>query len=252
MLSSQDIAKSIRFALDAENSDHYGDQEDIIPAINMAVKWCVLLAVSSYGIRKSVDEALSDLARADVFRTSSSGRIHIDEFPKQVLGILSVNPLPQTEATGEDPPIMDDDKRSYLRPDLYHVDSEFSAYRSTKEAWEIADKNPFAAGYSGASLCDSLKTYKYLSPVKYNPGLDPYVSGEISIKPIVSKGLCTVFWAEDPTNIQVIGVNDIPLSPLFNTFVFNAALKYISYKQGDRTNLYMVTKEDVNQLLQAL
>jgi hypothetical protein len=44
MFTALELRNQIRFALDAENSDHYRDDMDIIPSINAAIKWnCLAL-----------------------------------------------------------------------------------------------------------------------------------------------------------------------------------------------------------------
>ena len=70
MIQAQEVADQMRFALDAENAEHYGDAEDIIPAINGAIKWLTSVINATMGEKKLGEEIFRDLSYSRVFRTS--------------------------------------------------------------------------------------------------------------------------------------------------------------------------------------
>lgn len=252
-IASQLIADQMRFALDAEGSEHYTDTEDIIPAINAAVRWVVGVINVALGEKKISEESLSDVSIARVMQTSKDSRIEIESIPDEVWTILAIYPLPTTDTTGNPPVVQPDEKKSVHRDDLYHVASEFDAKRLTVEEWQINKNNPFEAGnvIVDSGTCPDLAQYGYLNPIKYfKDGLSTSVK-DIEIRPYIDKGLVTVVYAKSPTDIvDLSGTIELPES-VFQV-VFNKALQYISYKQGDGTNLNEITSMDVQALIQTI
>jgi hypothetical protein len=251
MISSQDLDAKIRFALDAENDEHYGEVEDIVPAINLSVKWVVSVINAALGQKKIGEEVFESLHKASVVRTSQHSRFSTDIFPDNIWTITSINPLPTTGSTGTATPSMPNDKASYLRTDLYHISSDNYAKRLDKERWEISKKDPFEAGYGGDDVCDSLKEYAYLNAVNYNPSGNNTISKEVEIRPAINKGLVTVFYVAVPEEIEELGENDIPLPPQIFNLIFDKALYYISMKQGE-IGLPAITSNDIQQIVAAI
>jgi hypothetical protein len=249
-ISSQEIRNQLLFLLDAEGVDHYGDAEDIIPAINASVKWVVSVINSALGQKKLGEEIFDEVHRALVFRTSRDSRVSISDFPSDVWTITAVVPLPVTDLSGGDAPGSLQDNRSYLMTNLYHVRSNNYAKRTTVEKWHQIGRNPFAAGYPRA--CEDAVDYAYLNPVSYYPDGTVNVRREIEIKPALDKKLVTIFYVEKPDVITALGQNDIALPDSVFNMVLNKALQYISYQQGDQTNLFTVTSGDLQVLVQTV
>jgi hypothetical protein len=249
---AQDIADEMRAALDAEGADYYDDVLDIIPAINNAVRWVESVINKTLGQKKPGEEILRDITIASVFRTSQDSRLSLNNFPFEVWTILSVEPLPITGNTGAAVPAMPNDKQSYSRPDLYHVKSTKSSKRLTGEEWTISvNENPFAPGYDGGAICDDIKEYAYLNPVTYGPSNTVVIASEIEISPVLNKQLVTVFYAKKPTAIVALTGNIEFPSTIFQ-LLLSKSLQFISIKQGDGTNLWTVSQNDVNVLLQSI
>lgn len=249
-ISSQEVRNQLLFLLDAEGVDHYGDNEDIIPAINASVKWVVSVINSALGQKKLGEEIFDEVHRALVFRTSRDSRVSLSVFPSDVWTITAVVPLPETsDSGGIEPPGMQDN-RSYLMTNLYHVASQSFAKRTTVEKWHQIGKNPFAAGYPRA--CEEGVDYAYLNPVSYYPDGTVDVRREIEIKPKLDKKLVTIFYVEKPDPITALGQNDIALPDSVFNMVLNKALQYIAYQQGDQTNLFSVTSSDLQVLVQTI
>lgn len=248
---AQNIADQMRFALDAEGADHYRDDLDIIPAINAAQKWIVSVINSAIGEKKYGEEIFQDLSTARVFRTSVDSRISLDSFPDDVWTITGIYPLPETKSTGQAAPPAVTDIESVWRNDLYHVDAQFHAKRLTTEEWTFNRKNPFEAGFDGVAVCDDVKQYAYLAPHDYEPDGVGNIIREIEIRPAVSKDLVTVFYIRRPNDIDDLSDNiEFPESVF--QLIFNKALAYIAYKQGDQTTLFAVSQNDINNLMAAI
>jgi hypothetical protein len=241
----------MRFALDAEGADHYDDNLDIIPAINASMKWLNNLITMAFGQKKIGEEIFQDISTARVFQTSKDSRISFAVFPDPVWTILAVMPLPTTDDTGQafTPPV--DPKFSALRNDLYHVSSSNDAKRLTVEEWTINRGNPFEAGYEGDAVCEELKEYAYTAPINYSPLGTDTIEREIEVRPALNQGLVTVIYAKQPT--PIVSLADFIEFPdtAFQT-LFNKALQYISYKQGDGTNLNSITNQDIQLLAQSI
>ncbi len=255
-IPAQNIADRMRFALDAENSDHYRDDLDIVPAINAAQDWLVAIINATLGDKKFGEEIFCDLTETHVFKTTEDSRLSLNVFPDNVWTILAVYPKPITKSNGSPVIIQADTKESVHLSDLYHVSSSHSAKRLTVEEWATNVGNPFEAGYDGDQLCDELKEYAYLDPSNYQPyninlPNNPAQNKEIEIRPSVPNENVSVYYAKEPTKISALTENvEFPVSAL--PLLFDKALQYIAYKQGDQTNLFNVTQLDINNLLTSI
>jgi len=247
------LASQIRFALDAEGADHYDDDRDIIPAINASTRWLEHVINDSLGEEKFGEEIFRDLTKSRVFQTSKDSRISFDDFPHEVWTLLAVYPLPITDSTGAGfvPPA--DTKQSALRIDLYHISSENSAKRLTVEQWNNNNGNPFESGYEGDAICDERKEYAYLDPIDYGWDADEgALIKEIEVRPALNQKNVTVVYVKKPTEITDLSTDSVEFPDSVFQLIFNKSLQYISYKQGDQTNLFAVTQSDITQLVNTI
>lgn len=249
MILVQDLRDQLLFALDAEGSDHYRDDLDIIPAINASTRWLTTLINTAYGQNKISEEFFRELSYSGVFRASDASRVSLNVFPSEVWTILAIYVKPTTESiSGIPTTATPDDKQSYFLPEKLHLSAELDCKRLTLEEWARNKKNPFEHGYDGAEICDNLKLYAYLSPINYRLQT---VMNEIEIRPNIGNEEVTIFWAKKPDVVtSMTDTIDFPSSTF--QLLFDKALNYISYKQGDNTNLFAVSSADIQQLLTAL
>tara|TARA_R110002020_G_scaffold148779_5_gene324850 strand:- start:18080 stop:18841 length:762 start_codon:yes stop_codon:yes gene_type:complete len=248
---AQDMANSMRFALDAEGAEHYDDTLDIIPAINAAQRWLVNVLNIALGEKKIGEEIFQDISTARVFQTTKDSRISFSVFPEEVWTILAIYPLPETGGTGQSFTPPTENYKSALRTDLYHITSDNDAKRLTTEEWISNKDNPFEAGYLQTSICPDIQEYAYLSPINYFPDGTTTVNREIEIRPLLNQKNVTVVWARKPTIITALTDNIEFPDTAFQT-IFNKALQYISYKQGDQTNLNSITTQDISLLIKSI
>lgn len=252
MFTALELRNQIRFALDAENSDHYRDDMDIIPSINAAIKWLTSVVNTAYGQDKIGEEFFRELSSSGVFRTSDTSRVSLTVFPSEVWSILAVYPKPVTrQITGVPVPATPDNTRSYYLPNKLHLSSELSCKRLNLEQWSVNYDNPFEAGYQGNQICEALKLYAYLTPINYQGFSTSYLTQELEIRPSSPNEEVTIFWAKKPAPIVTLN-DEINFPHSVFQLLFDKALNYIAYKQGDQTNIYGVTAQDIQQLLTVL
>lgn len=248
---AQDIATRMRSVLDAEGSDHYRDDVDIIPAINAAKEWLIAIINVALGQKKHVDEVFREIKSTRVFRTTVDSRLSLDVFPTPVWTILAVWPKPVTALTGQAVPAVAPDKQSQLRGDLYHISTDLRAKRLSDEEWIDNKNNPLEDGYEGDQICGDLIQYGYLNPSNYDPGASIPQNKEIEIRPRLVKELTSVVWALVPPDITVLTAS-LPFPVEVKQLLTDLALKHISIKQGDNTVLFSVANSQIAALVQAL
>lgn len=245
MIQALEIRNQLAFALDAEDSDHYRDDQDYIPAINAAMKWLTMVINGALSQNKLSEEFFREIAYSGVFKTTVNSRISLNVFPNEVWTILAIYPKPNTSGSTIPTP---DTTLSYFMDGLLHIDSEKDCKRLTIEEWSRNKTNTMEAGYDGDLVCEALKRYAYLNPFNYSNTNIGNHSKEIEIRPKLTNEFATVFWAKKPEVIT--DINDFVEFPnSCFTMLFDKALNYISFKQGDSTNLYSVTNADIQQLL---
>jgi hypothetical protein len=252
MISVQDLRDRLAFALDAEGSDHYLDSVDYIPAINLAVEWLTSVITSAYGQNKIGEEFFRELTVSGVFLTNDSSRVSLNIFPSEVWSISAIYINPTTETiSGIPAPLTPNGKQSYYLSNLLHRSSELDCKRLSVEEWARNKRNPFEHGYDGDQICEDLKLYAYLNPITYNPSGSIAFRDEVEVRPGVINKAITIFWVKRPSQVLAITDNISFPNSVFN-MLFNKALNYIAYKQGDQTNIYTVSTQDIQQLATSL
>ena len=252
MFTALEIRNQLASALDAENSDHYKDELDYIPAINDAIRWLTGVVNMALGQNKIGEEFFREISYSGIFQMDQDSRVSLSVFPSEVWTILSVFPLPTTRTRKDVPaPIVDDLTRSYFRPDKIYVSSDLDCKRLNIEEWSRNKQNPFEAGYDGDQICGDLIRYAYLNPFNHwnrNTGIH---SNELEVRPSIKNQLVAIFWAKKPT--EVITINDnIEFPNSVRQLLFDKALNYISFKQGDGTSIYSVSQQEIQMLLGVL
>lgn len=250
MIPVQDIVNRIASMLDAEGSDRYLFDQDYKPAINSAKDWVVAVFKRVFADKVVSEENLRELVAIRVFQTSKFSRVKIDEgvIGDEIWSILSVNPEAVTYPNSNILPSADDFD-SFYRNDLTYIESDFSAKRLTLEEWESMKNNVFLAG--NPTIQNTFKNYGYLnlgdySSTSYTPG-----GQEIEISPKVENALVGVRYLKYPKDVTLITDNlEFPRSVF--ELICQKAANFMSFKQGDQTNLYSVTAKDIQTLTQLM
>ncbi len=249
MISVQSIVDRLQFVLDAENSDRYTFDNDYGKAINSSVEWLSSVFNKAFADKKLSEEDLRDLIKVVVFQTSEYSRVNLSLMDDSVWSIMRVNPEPEViPGNSEILPVQSPDQ-SVWRNDLSYRKSKFSAKKLTLEQWEDNVENIFEAG--NERMLNSFKSYAYLNWANYTSDQSSFSSSEIEIRPEIPNALVAITYLKYPTPVQSI-TDSIEFPESLTNLVFEKAANFISWKQGDQTNLYTVTERDVLNLIQSM
>jgi hypothetical protein len=243
------VKKQILSVLDAEGSDRYRDAEDIIPAVNNTLLWIVALFSKAMADKKVSPNVLSELIVTRVWQLSSLSRFSFvpDSTTGELWIELALYPNAETyPAFQYTPPPQS--QQSLYRSDLSFVKAYDSAARITEEQVAINRRNPFFPG-NEVLTNPAFKTYGYLPPSDYSGGYNSAGNlPEFEVTPPTPFGCCAMKYIKQPA--QIVSINDsLPFPIKILDLIAAKAANFISEKQGDQTNLYMVSERDINQLV---
>jgi hypothetical protein len=250
MIPVSEIVTRVQSILDAEGSDRYLFNQDYRPAINSAKDWVVSVFKAIFADKAVSEESLRDLVVSKVYQTSALSRINLSQglLGDEIWSILSVNPEAITYPNQNIIPVANPYDSLY-RNDLTYLESEYSAKRSTIEEWENSKTNIFQAG--NPTVLNGYKTYSYLNTINYASSSYNAGAAEIEISPKLENKLVGVRYLKYPNNVSLLTDNlEFPRSIL--ELMVQKTANFISFKQGDQTNLYAVTKGDINTLIQLM
>lgn len=248
MILVQDLRNQLAFALDAEGSDHYRDDLDYIPAINASIKYVTNIISTILGEEKVTEEILRDLTYSGVFKTNNKSRVSLNVFPSEMWTILAVYVKPDTIKNNNTVTLTPNKDDSYFINNLTHLSSSLSCKRLSIEEWATNKDNPLEYGYDGDAICDELKIYAYLNPITHNSSAQ---LSEIEVRPTVKNDYITIFWVKKP-NVVASMTDVIEFPDMVFQFLFNKALNYISFKQGDGTNINEITQQEIGIFLSSI
>ena len=281
ILTSVITDRMTRVGLDAENATYYDINLDLIPAINAAIEWLVSVINSAYGSSKFSEEFFRELTNSAVFQTNNYSRIHFTNdtlFTDNIWTIIAVYPDPTCDKDVLDATVLNSSytaqagsgapagvsvnasgvtllkHQSLYRPELIHMDSNYDCKRLTSEEWIQSKRNPFAAGnetetnhveYAYISHIDHT-TYKGTTGHAYRD----YYSGvnEIEIRPVLDKELVTIVYVKTPDLVDAV-TDNIEFPETVTNLLYEKAMQFVSFKQGDGTNIYTVTNNDIQALI---
>ena len=277
MILVSDIVATLVSRLDAQGSDYYNFTDNFKPAINESVSFIVSLIDYAVEQNKFTTEVLYPLQKALVVQLSRYSRFTFDD--KKIWAIRSINPLPKTEVNPDVQQVVQiRDYVSIERPDLIHISTNYFCQRLTKEEWEANAQNPFKPG-NIVMKCSTLQEgsndkgnivmkfstlqegsnynvrFGYLNPHNYGTLLEgegeDETANEIEIRPYIPKKLCTLFYVARPTAIDSES-DEIGLHFKLYNFLVEKCLQYISYQQGDNTNIFSLSTKEINNIVTIL
>ena len=283
ILTSVITDRMTRVGLDAENATYYDINLDLIPAVNAAIEWLVSVINSAYGSSKFSEEFFRELTNSAVFQTNNYSRINFTEdttFNDGIWTIIAVYPNPTCDKDVLDATVLNSSytaqagsgtpagvsvstagvtllkHQSLYRPELVHIESDYDCKRLTSEEWIQSKRNPFAAGneietnhveYAYISHIDHT-TYKGTTGHVYR---DYYSQvNEIEIRPALSRELVTMIYVKRPDLVNAV-TDNIEFPETVTNLLYEKAMQFVSFKQGDGTNIYTVTNNDIQALINA-
>lgn len=260
MIYVGNIVSELNSRLDAQGSDYYSFNQNYVQAINASIRFVISLIDKVAEENKLATELLSELQRVAVVTLSKYSRFTYDQ--SKMWSIRSINPLPLTESNGLPEVIQEDKKTSIVREDLVVIHSNYACGLLTKEEWELNSKNPFASGNT-VIKCSSFKdgsadnvTFAYLSPYDYGMKVidenDNLISlKEIEIRPYIPNRNVAVYYIEPHKEI-LLEDEYILLHSKLEGFIIEKCLQYISYQQGDETNIFTLSQSEIKSIYSLL
>lgn len=246
----QNIVDQLQAALDSESSERYLFDQDYKPAINSAIDVTVALFNQAFAENKLSPEQLRELMKVRVWQANGYSRIAYNEADtnEPLWTMVAVYPLPVTNKNGGVTSTGGDKSVSIFRPDLSYISSQQSAKRLTMEEWNENQNNPFMPG--NTTLAGGLAEYAYLDFADYTSSSYAGNGGtpEITIRPDVSNSLVALAYLKSPDKVSVIG-DTLEFPESLTRLISDAALNYISIKQGDPQNLFAISRQNVQLLV---
>lgn len=244
MIPVQTIVDRVTSILDAEGSDRYLFDQDFKPAINLTKDWVVAVFNKAFADKKLSEENLKELVQTKIWTTSTFSRIHIDPAVVNVWTILGIKPKPTVYPSTSIPTVGGTPDASTLEAGVSYISSDFSARRLTVEEWNENKNNIFEAGNNITTV--SFTEYAYLNQGDYSSSAYS-TAGELEIRPDISTEFVGITYLRYPADVTLIGDN-IEFPQTLTDIIVNKVLNYISFKQGDRTNLFTVSGQEVATL----
>lgn len=250
MIVASELIEKIVAALDAEGSQRYSFDRDYKPAINYAIDYYVSVFNYAFGEKKLSEENLRELTRTRVWQTSKYSRIQLNpaDIGDEVWSVLVVAPEPVLDPQ-IDPLTNPNPQDSIFIPTdtTIFVRSPYAAARQTFEEWNESSDNIFMPG--NEALQNKFKTYAYKNFTHTKEGeLANEIVAEIEIRPYLDNQLVGVTYLVYPAQIAADD-DDIMYPKSMKNLLTVKALQFISWKQGDGTNLFQVSQKDVQDLV---
>ena len=243
---SQTLVTQSQSALDAEGFDRYEWERDFRPAVNYAKDWLVTAFNRVFSQNKLSEEILRELIKADVFITSLYSRIAIDYLitGRRVWSIMAVYPEITYAGTL---PAQPTPSQSVYCPSVSYLKSYYSAKRKTFEGVNKDRNNPFAHG-NEIDECPDTKEYAYVAFANYNNSYSSVPVWELEILPEYAQKTAAVVYLYYPP--EIINITDsVPFPESLTNLMVAKILDWISFKQGDNTNLKGVSDKDIKELI---
>ncbi len=134
------------------------------------------------------------------------------------------------------------------------LSSEYSAKRLTSEEWNENRGNPFSAGNTiqDPATCPEIASYAYKNFTDYtSTSYNITVPREIEIRPNIKDERVAIEYLKVPDLVLTAG-DTIEFPASFEHLIYQKALNFVSFKQGDNTTINSVTNADLNLLVQSI
>jgi hypothetical protein len=248
-IPAQTIYNQLNSLLDAEGSNYYDLNLDIIPAINRAQKYIVSIINSVLGSRKFAEEHYRELTKVLIFQTSQYSRVDLTPTQTNYIlwDVLSVVANPTLDIPFS--PVSVTGNLSVPLPLRFYVSGGDPCQRTNAMEAVTNRNNPFEGGYSLEPTGKNLK-YAYIQYSDYFNGINA-VPNEIEINPYVPIQPIAVFVVIMPPDITTLASN-LLFPPTFQDIITKAAFREISIKQGDSTTAFQVASQDIQTYIRSL
>lgn len=255
MITYAQLYAPVKAAIDAEGSDRYLPDQDIIPAFNYAIR----RAGTAYGWamaeRKAPEEALREITHQAILQTNSQGGIWLDDpdLGYQVWNVLAITAEAGTTSAATTQPLPAD--KSKVRTDLSWDGTGKPTERVTLEEVTNRLTNMFLAGNEVIAANAKLRRHAYyiIGDASTTSGTNPWNPGgsELRVIPksINKSSFINLSYLQAPG--EFVTVNDSVKFPqsMINVLA-DWAMEFLEWKVGDRTTLHSVAQQDAGMLFQ--
>jgi len=258
MITYAELKEVMAANLDAEGSERYLDVQDYVPAINSAISRAMTAIGWSIANRKGSEEALRDLTYVRIFQTNSEGGVSIGDTATLLLlghsiwNVLGVYAQPET--VQQQTLIAAPNYKSLYRKDLAWSGSGSPVERVTLEEVPVLRNNAFLSGNEVLASNPKRVTFAYYIVGDASSDGYPSSTGEIRVLPksVTSKSLVAISYLAQPTELNANNYANaqIEFPQSMKRTLADWALQYISWKQGDGTNLQANAMRDAQELFQ--
>jgi len=228
MILASDVFADVRALLDDGNSGRYTEAEDLIPAINKAVQYLIIVFNSVFEQKKLSPESLRDLSTVAILDVTGTTTKQADlSTITNLWTIFGVEPDP-----------------SILGSVLVESRNKF-ATRMTLENWNDALADPFSAG-TGVSILSDFVRPGYLGPGQF------FGDGKLYL--LIRPASCFtadkvgIYYLKNPTKVTV-AASEIEFPTSLHSLLVGKTLNAISIQHNADSLYGKVTDKEVNQLL---
>jgi len=231
MILASDVFLDVRSLLDDDSSGRYDEAKDLIPAINQAVRYLVIVFNSAFEQKKISPESLRDLSTVAILDVTGT--------TTKKASLASITDLWTIYGVEPDP--------SITGSTLVESRNKF-ATRMTLENWNDALADPFSAG-TGVSILNDFVRPGYLGPGQYfGDGILYIMIRPASCFTVDKVG---IYYLKNPTKVTV-AASQIEFPTSLHSLLVDKTLNALSVQHGPESMYYKITDKDVTQLLQLM
>ncbi len=234
MIKASQIFDSMRSMLDDDHSGRYNESDDLVPAVNASIDFCVNVLNHAFAQKRIIHESLRDLVKmkhTNAVILDDVGHVELPFSDIWTVFNIDINPK-KVEKEGQE----------------FWVSGGKSAIRMSLTEWNFNRENPFSPG--NVHLNNDLTRVGYVSMGEYTK------EGEksILIRPVYALNEdkdVLVWYLKNPDKVED-GDSDIEFPRSMESFIIQKAVNYISFQHGGQSPYFQFTSADLEQLVQLL
>lgn len=232
---ASEVFTTVRSLLDDNNSGRYSEANDLVPSINMAIDYLVVIFNAAFEQKKLSPESLRELTVVAIANTSGSGstkKADVTSIISSLWTILGVDPDPDITTS----------------PDVLSMTNNRWAKRMTLEAWNDASSDPFSAATLQNIPADFIRP-GYIGPGKYF-GDSVY---HIMIRPssVFTEDKVAVWYLKNPTKVSS-GSSSIEFPRSLLGILTEKTLNFISRQHSPDSKYLSATEADITRLVKLM
>lgn len=232
---ASEVFTTVRSLLDDNNSGRYSEANDLVPSINMAIDYLVVIFNAAFEQKKLSPESLRELTTTAIVNTSGSGstkKADVTSIMSSLWTIMGVDPDPEITTS----------------PDVLSMTNNRWAKRMTLEAWNDASSDPFSAATLQTIPTDFIRP-GYIGPGKYF-GDSVY---HIMIRPssVFTEDRVAVWYLKNPTKV-VSGSSSIEFPRSLLGILIEKTLNFISRQHSPDSKYLSATDAEIMRLVKLM